>query len=573
MAFASRKFVIFRMLGNLSIRSKVIAVFAVVLALTVGLGAFAVQRLQSVESASAEIRDNWMPGMAAASRLEAAWKDYRLALARHVVSTNFMDLLGIEKEMTTMRARVQTLRADYEPLITAGEERALVATFDSDFKAYVATEEPILAVSRKLDKLTAADLFNDKSREMYDAASKALNDVIDLNGRETKAAADRGAATYASARDWIFGALAIAALVCAMSGWLIVHGVSRPITAMTGVMRRLVGRDMAVEIAGQQRTDEIGAMAVAVQVFKDNMIAADRLAAEQAAKDAAKVTHARAIETLTQAFELKVGEMVAAVASAATEMEATARSMVATAEQTNQQSTTVAVASEQTSVNVQTVATATEELSSSVQEIGRQVAQSTLVAGKAVEEAKHTDATVQMLAAGAQKIGDVVTIIHDIAGKTNLLALNATIEAARAGDAGKGFAVVASEVKALANQTAKATEEISSQIVQIQDATRQTVAAIQNIAGTIAEINEIAASIASAIEQQSAATQEISRNVHEAARGTQEVSSNIAGVKQAATDTGAAAGEVLDAAQQVSRQAEELSGEVGHFIADVKAVA
>ena len=296
-------------------------------------------------------------------------------------------------------------------------------------------------------------------------------------------------------------------------------------------------------------TRVLGRIAVLTEEYrqKQGMLVIDTRPDVVAAQDAAKVTHARAVEVLTQAFEAKVGEMVGAVASAATEMEATARSMVATAEQTNQQSTTVAVASEQTSVNVQTVATATEELSSSVQEIGRQVARSTLVAGKAVEEAKHTDATVQMLAAGAQKIGEVVTIIHDIAGKTNLLALNATIEAARAGDAGKGFAVVASEVKALANQTGKATEEISSQIVQIQDATRQTVAAIQNIAGTIAEINEIAASIASAVEQQSAATQEISRNVHEAARGPQEVSSNIAGVKQAATDTGAAAGQVLGA--------------------------
>ena len=308
-------------------------------------------------------------------------------------------------------------------------------------------------------------------------------------------------------------------------------------------------------------TRVLGRIAVLTEEYrqKQGMLVIDTRPDVVAAQDAAKVTHARAVEVLTQAFEAKVGEMVGAVASAATEMEATARSMVATAEQTNQQSTTVAVAS--------------EELSSSVQEIGRQVARSTLVAGKAVEEAKHTDATVQMLAAGAQKIGEVVTIIHDIAGKTNLLALNATIEAARAGDAGKGFAVVASEVKALANQTGKATEEISSQIVQTQDATRQTVAAIQNIAGTIAEINEIAASIASAVEQQSAATQEISRNVHEAARGTQEVSSNIAGMKQAATDTGAAAGQLLGAAQQVSRQAEELSGEVGHFIADVKAAA
>jgi methyl-accepting chemotaxis protein len=202
-----------------------------------------VQRLQSVEGASAEIRDNWMPSMAAASRLEAAWKDYRLALARHVVSTNFMDLIGIEKEMKTLRARVEKLRADYEPLVTSGEERAQVSAFDNNFKAYVETEAPILAVSRKLDKLTAADLFNDKSREAYDAASKSLNDVIDLTGRQTQEAADRGAETYASARNWIFGALVVAALICATSGWLIVRGVSRPITAMTAVMRRLAARD------------------------------------------------------------------------------------------------------------------------------------------------------------------------------------------------------------------------------------------------------------------------------------------------------------------------------------------
>jgi methyl-accepting chemotaxis protein len=231
----------------------------------------------------------------------------------------------------------------------------------------------------------------------------------------------------------------------------------------------------------------------------------------------------------------------------------------------------VAAASTQTSVNVQTVATATEELAVSVQEIGRQVAQSARIAGQAVEDARQTDATVQALAAGAQKIGDVVTIIQDIANQTNLLALNATIEAARAGDAGKGFAVVASEVKALANQTGKATEEIGSQIVQIQDTTRQAVTAIQGIARTIGEINEIAASIASAVEQQNAATQEISRNVQQAAKGTQDVSNNIAGVKQAATETGVAATEVLGAAKDLSRQSGELRGEVDHFIADVQA--
>jgi methyl-accepting chemotaxis protein len=231
----------------------------------------------------------------------------------------------------------------------------------------------------------------------------------------------------------------------------------------------------------------------------------------------------------------------------------------------------VAAASEQTSVNVQTVATATEQLASSVQEIGRQVARSTQVAGKAVEEAKLTDATVQTLAAGAQKIGDVVTIIHDIAGKTNLLALNATIEAARAGDAGKGFAVVASEVKALANQTAKATEEIALQIRAIQETTQISAQSIQRVSETIGKVSKTATAIASAVEEQGAATQEISRNVLQAAQGTQEVSSNVVSVSQAAQQTGAAATQVLASANELSQNGETLKAQVGAFLKEVRA--
>ncbi|MGA3400443.1 MAG: globin-coupled sensor protein [Acetobacteraceae bacterium] len=277
------------------------------------------------------------------------------------------------------------------------------------------------------------------------------------------------------------------------------------------------------------------------------------------------------VDGLLRGFEATTGMLVGTVASAATELRATAQSLSSTTDQTTEQASGVAAAVEQASVNVQTVASAAEELSSSISEIARQVAQSSSIAGKAVGDARRTDAIVKTLAGGAQKIGDVVGLISSIAGQTNLLALNATIEAARAGDAGKGFAVVASEVKNLANQTAKATGDISAQIAEIQTATAEAVQAIGTIAQTIDELSRIAASIAASVEEQGAATQEIARNVHEAASGTQEVSSNIVGVSRGAQETGAAASQVLEAAGELSKRAEQMSVDVGRFISAVKA--
>ena len=363
----------------------------------------------------------------------------------------------------------------------------------------------------------------------------------------------------------------IALLLGALIAWLVGRGIIRPVSGMTAAMSRLAAGETAVEIPSRDATDEIGAMAKAVEVFKQNAAERARLEVEQAADNAAKLRRAQKVDALTKGFEAKVGHLVGTLSSAATELHATAQSMAATAEETNRQSAAVASASEQTTANVQTVASATEELATSIQEIGRHVAQSTAISAKAVADAQHTDATVQALAAGAQKIGDVVTLIHNIASQTNLLALNATIEAARAGDAGKGFAVVASEVKSLANQTAKATTEIDGQIAAIRGATGDAVAAIRGITKTIEEINQIATAIAAAVEQQGAATQEISRNVMQAAQGTQEVTSNIGSVKHAATSTGAAAGQVLSAAGDLSRQSEQLTGEVNGFLAGLKA--
>ena len=280
---------------------------------------------------------------------------------------------------------------------------------------------------------------------------------------------------------------------------------------------------------------------------------------------------ARKVNALLQGFEGKTGSLVSTVAAAAEELRGTAQALSAHTDETTQQASSVAAAVEEASVNVQTVASAAEELSSSIGEIARQVSQSSNIAGRAVADAQRTDAIVKTLAEGAQRIGDVVGLISSIAGQTNLLALNATIEAARAGDAGKGFAVVASEVKSLANQTAKATGDISQQIAEIQSATTQAVQAIEAIAQTIGELSSIAASIAAAVEEQGAATQEIARNVQEAAAGTQHVTENITGVSRGASETGEVAAKVLGAADALSKEAEQLSGDVRLFIREVKA--
>jgi methyl-accepting chemotaxis protein len=376
------------------------------------------------------------------------------------------------------------------------------------------------------------------------------------------------------ARISFVAALLVLAAVAAASAFLVVmvrRRICRPIVDITASMSRLAGGDASGEIPASDRDDEIGAMAAAVQVFKDSMIKADRLAAEQAVENDAKMRRARVIDDLTKTFESKVGELVSGLSSSSATMEQTARSMSSTATATNRQAGVVGDASKQTSTNVQMVASATEELTSSIAEISRQVAQSAQISARAVEDARRTGDTAQSLASGAQKIGDVVTLIQNIAAQTNLLALNATIEAARAGDAGRGFAVVASEVKSLAGQTAKATTEISEQVAAIQGASDQTVAAIRNVADVIAEIDQIGSAIASAIEQQGSATKEIARNVQQAAQGTQEVTSNISGVQQAANETGAASTQVLGAAEQLSQQSKDLASQVNRFLADVRA--
>ncbi len=367
----------------------------------------------------------------------------------------------------------------------------------------------------------------------------------------------------------IVGVIALA--ISVLIGFFGVRGVTRPLARLTDTMRAMADGNYDIQVPATERKDELGDMATAADFFRGKLIEGRELAARQQAEQQRQIERGKAMEAAVTEFDKIITEIVGSVSSASTELEATAQSLSATAEETSRQSNAVAAASEQMTQNVQTVASATEELSASIREIGNQVTESTRVVGTAVTEAEDTNAKVKTLAEAAQKIGEVVTLINEIAAQTNLLALNATIEAARAGEAGKGFAVVASEVKNLANQTAKATEEIAGQVQAIQQASAGSAQAIAGIAQTINRVNEISTAIASAVEEQGAATQEISRNVQEASAGTAEVSSNITGVTTASQNTSAGSTQVLSAASELAKNGARLRQEVESFLQSVRA--
>jgi methyl-accepting chemotaxis protein len=353
--------------------------------------------------------------------------------------------------------------------------------------------------------------------------------------------------------------------------FVVIKNVTRPLTVLSTSVERLAGNDTTVEIPEIRRNDELGKMAAALAVFKDALIAR-RASDETATLEAeAKIERGRRVDSITRDFESVIGEIVETVSSASTDLETSAGTLTATASRSQELTTMVAAASEEASTNVQSVASATQELTSSVNEISRQVQESARMANEAVGQARTTTSRVGELSKAATRIGDVVELINTIAGQTNLLALNATIEAARAGEAGRGFAVVASEVKALAEQTAKATGEISQQITDIQAATQESVGAIKEISGTIEKLSEISSTIAAAVEEQGTATQEISRSVQQAAQGTQQVSSHITDVQRGAGETGSASSKVLSSAQSLSGESSRLKIEVGKFLNSVRA--
>ncbi len=372
---------------------------------------------------------------------------------------------------------------------------------------------------------------------------------------------------------WALGlAILIIAVISGGIAWLIGRSISRPLGQLGARMRGLADGALDADIPGIERGDEVGAMAATVQIFKDNALRIRGLEKIEAETQQRAAAERRAtMENIASDFERSVKGIVSSVATAAAGMQTTAQSMTATASDASARAATVGAASDSASNNVGTVAAAAEELSSSVAEISRQVTQSSKIASQAVGDAERTNATVQVLSTGAEKIGEVVKLIHSIAAQTNLLALNATIEAARAGESGRGFAVVASEVKALANQTAKATEEIATQVSAMQSSTSEAVLSIGGITETIAQMSEITTSIAASVQQQGEATREIARNIQSAAAGSSEISAHIGGVTTAAAATGLAASDVLSNARELDNQSGMLRHAVDEFLAKVRA--
>ena len=417
------------------------------------------------------------------------------------------------------------------------------------------------------------DIIANRSVKFANEAAELMEVTVSTAQKNSAASKDEVAAETAQANriNLIMAGIVIMTLVAsAVFSFL---GIARPMTRLNGALGQMAGGNLNIEIPGASRGDEIGDLAKTVTVIRENAeqkardeaeakVRQDRIAAEQRKADMIR---------LANDFEGAVGEIVETVSSASTELEASASTLTSTAERSQELTTMVAAASEEASTNVQSVASATEELSSSVNEISRQVQESARMASEAVGQARTTNDRVSALSKAAARIGDVVELINTIAEQTNLLALNATIEAARAGEAGRGFAVVASEVKALAEQTSKATGEIGQQITGIQAATQDSVNAIKEISGTIERLSEISSTIAAAVEEQGAATQEISRNVQQASQGTQQVSSNITDVQRGATETGSASAQVLTAAQSLSGDSNRLKLEVGKFLDSVRA--
>jgi methyl-accepting chemotaxis protein len=562
------------MLSRFSIRAKLIAVTASMFIAVIAMGLLALRQMQGINANAVDIQTNWLPSVRALGDLRAGVITYRNVIRQHMLAETLEEKLAMEKLVEQVVESNMKLRQTYEKLITSAEERALYAEWGQLWDSYKKGASEVMALSRQGAGRVPheAQQLNTKTvNPIGIKADEILRKDIELNNKGADAAGQDASESYVTALKIVIGALAFIVISGTVVGFYLIRDVSQGINSIVTPMKSLGEGNLTAEVPHRGEKTEIGAMADTLQIFKEALIA-KKAADEAAALEAdAKIQRGQRVDSITREFESLIGELVESLSSSSTELEAAANTLTSTAETTGKTSGAAASASQEVSSNVQSVAVATEEITSSVGEIGRQVQESSRIASEAVRQAQKTDANMSELSQAANRIGDVVKLITAVAEQTNLLALNATIEAARAGDAGRGFAVVASEVKALAAQTAKATDEISAQVASMQTATQESVATIKEIGKTITLISEISAAIAAAVEEQGAATQEISRSVQQAAELSGEVAASITDVSKGAGETGAASGQVLSSAQMLSGESTRLKMEVQKFLTTVRA--
>ncbi|MDR3372107.1 MAG: methyl-accepting chemotaxis protein [Ancalomicrobiaceae bacterium] len=557
---------------RLSIKSSLIGTTIFLALMIIAVAGVAIDRMAVMQSNASELATKWLASVEAATKLSSLVGEYRNLESIYITAPDEDEAAMTDQQITAKAGEIAAQRQAYEPLKSLSEEIDHYDAFAKKWDDYLKLHQEMIDHTNNRERDVAAKLFRADGQEKFKDLSRDLDAIVNINaggGDDSWATAQ---ATYQTVIIVMGVVLGIAAIVVLISLVFIFAFVANPLARLTASMKSVAGGLLGTAVPYQKRNNEIGDMARALEAFRGSLLDTERLrsdAEEQEKLSAAEIRHQR-IE-IADEFQQKMGSLADTFAQSSGQVLEAARNLAATAEETTRQAQAVAGAAEEASTNVQTVAASTEEMGASIREIATQVAKSAEIANIAAREASDTESDVRALSTAAAKIGEVVELINNIAGQTNLLALNATIEAARAGEAGKGFAVVASEVKQLANQTARATDEIGAKIAEIQQATTRTVGSINRIVMTVGDIQSISTVIASAVEEQGAATGEIATNTQRAARGTGAVSDNINGVGRAAVSTGAASTQLMQLSDGLTSQAHDLQQEVAEFVKMLRA--
>jgi methyl-accepting chemotaxis protein len=559
------------MFSRFSIRGKIVAVILILLTAMTTMGLLALKEIREINSRLVEVQNNWLQGIVALGELQTTILRYQTAVRDHLLADDPSIEAQIEQNVQRLERNLQGVLAKYEALKTSSESHETYNELKKTWTDYAAAGLEVLTASRNQDFATGRQVFTDKLLPLGARTDELLDKERTLSRDGADIAVAHGLESYKSAVRIVALGIVLTMLLGAAIAYRLVRDVSGSIGSIVSPMRALGHGNLDVAIERVRDRTEIGEMARALEVFKAALVAKKATDDAMAAEAQTKVARAQRIDSIVQCFESMIGKLVSSLSSSSAELETAANSLTATAEMTGRVSGEAAGASQDISANVQTAATAIDKITSSSAEISRQVLEARRVAGDAVKQAENTDSDITRLSASAQQIGHVIKLIGAIAEQTNLLALNATIEAARAGEAGRGFAVVAAEVKALAAQTAKATEEIGGQITEMQSATNNSVAAIKDIGTIITQISGISATISAAVEAQRVSTQEIASRIQHAAHRSGAVVLSIGDVSRGASETETASCRVLEAARSLSSESDRLKSEVERFLADIEA--